>query len=59
MIFLVRGAAHNSIPPIIDGLRTRVRESSPFRAGSGDSSRSGACTLPPRKTPASKSPASN
>jgi hypothetical protein len=58
MIFLVRGAAHNPIPPVIDGLRTRVRESSPFRAGSGDSSRSGACTLPPRKT-ASKSPASN
>jgi hypothetical protein len=59
MIFLVRGVTHNPIPTVIDGLRTRVRESSPFRAGSGDSSRRGACTLPPSKTPASKLPASN
>src|SRR4029077_6414306 len=36
MIFLVRGAAHDPIPPVIDGLRTRVRESSRFRAGVGD-----------------------
>ena len=59
MIFLVRGVTHNPIPAVIDGLRTRVRESSPFRAGSGDSSRRGTCTLPPSKTPASKLPASN
>jgi hypothetical protein len=59
MIFLVRGTAHNPIPPVIDGLRTRVRESSPFRAGSGDSSRHGACTLPPSKAPASRVPSSN
>jgi hypothetical protein len=59
MIFLVRGAAHSPIPPVIDGLRTRVRESSPFRAGSGDSSRRGTCTLPPSKTRASKLPVSN
>jgi hypothetical protein len=36
MIFLIRGAAHNSIPPVIDGLRTRIRESSRFTAGLGD-----------------------
>jgi hypothetical protein len=59
MIFLVRGAPHNSIPPMIDGVRTRVRESSPFRAGSGDSVRRGACIVPPSKTPAHNSPASN
>jgi hypothetical protein len=59
MIFLVRGVTHNPIPTVIDGLRTRVRESSPFRAGSGDSSRRGACTLPPSKTPASKLQDSN
>ena len=46
MIFLVRGAAHNPIPPMIDGLRTRVRESSRFRAGAGDSASHGACTVP-------------
>ena len=33
LIFLIRGAAHEAIPPVIDGLRTRVRESSRFRAG--------------------------
>jgi hypothetical protein len=47
MIFVVRGAARNPIPPVIDGLRTRVRESSRFRAGSGDVSRRGACTVAP------------
>lgn len=36
VIFLVRGVPHDSIPPVIDGLRTRIYESSRFRAGSGD-----------------------
>jgi hypothetical protein len=49
MIFLVRGAAHNPIPPVIDGLRTRVRESSRFRAGVGDAGPRGACTTPASK----------
>jgi hypothetical protein len=59
MIFLVRGAAHNAIPPVIDGLRTRVRESSRFRAGSGDAGRHGACTVAPSKTLPRKPPLSN
>jgi hypothetical protein len=33
MIYLVRGAKQMSVPQAIDGLRTRVRESSPFTAG--------------------------
>jgi hypothetical protein len=33
MIFTVRGVAHDAIPAVIDGLRTRVRESSRFKAG--------------------------
>jgi hypothetical protein len=49
MIFVVRGAAHDPIPPVIDGLRTRIRESSQFKAGSGDAGRRGACTLAPGK----------
>ena len=36
MIFLVRDVSHEPIPPVIDGLRTRIRETSRFRAGSGD-----------------------
>ena len=59
MIFLVRGAAHNAIPPVIDGLRTRVRESSRFRAGSGDAGRRGACAVAPSKTVPPKPPLSN
>jgi Bacterial Ig-like domain (group 2) len=46
MIFVIRGVAHPQIPAVIDGLRTRVRESSRFRAGySGLESRR-ACALP-------------
>ncbi len=32
MIFVIRGVAHDPIPPVIDGLRTRIRETSRFRA---------------------------
>jgi hypothetical protein len=46
MIFVIRGVPHNAIPPVIDGLRTRVRESSPFRAGYGGSRPQRACSLP-------------
>jgi hypothetical protein len=59
MIFLVRGEAHNPIPPVIDGLRTRVRESSRFRAGSGDVSSRRACTMPSSKTLLRKPAANN
>ena len=33
IIFLIRGIAHQTIPATIDGVRTRVRESSAFVAG--------------------------
>ncbi|HVS88606.1 MAG TPA: hypothetical protein VHF01_10360 [Candidatus Acidoferrum sp.] len=48
MIFLIRGVAHDPIPPVIDGLRTRVRESSRFRAGFGGAVPHRACSLPVR-----------
>jgi hypothetical protein len=48
MIFLIRGVAHDPIPSVIDGLRTRVRESSRFRAGFGDAVPHRACSLPVR-----------
>ena len=47
MIFLVRGVAHNPVPPEIDGVRTRIRESSRFKAGQGDGQRAHACSTPP------------
>lgn len=36
VIFLLRGTAHDPIPPAIDGIRTRIRESSSFVAGVGN-----------------------
>jgi hypothetical protein len=32
MIYVLKGKAHNAIPATIDGVRTRVKETSPFRA---------------------------
>jgi hypothetical protein len=50
MIFLIRGEAHSPIPQVIDGLRTRVRVSSPFRAGFGDKQPpQRGCTVPATK----------
>jgi hypothetical protein len=45
IIFLIRGIPHDPIPPVIDGLRTRVRESSRFRAGFGGERPRRACSL--------------
>jgi hypothetical protein len=58
MIFLIRGVSHNAIPPAIDGLRTRVRESSRFKAGYGGTEPHRACSLPPSKA-AKKLPAAS
>ena len=46
MIFLIRGVARPAIPPVIDGLRTRLRESNRFRAGFGDAQPQKACATP-------------
>jgi hypothetical protein len=45
MIFLIRGAAHNAIPAMIDGVRTRVRESSRFHAGLDGLRPGGGCSV--------------
>lgn len=45
IIFLIRGVPHDPIPLVIDGLRTRVRESSRFRAGFGGEQPRRACSL--------------
>jgi hypothetical protein len=49
IIFVIRGVAHNPIPPVIDGLRTRVRESSRFKAGNGGAEPHRACLVPPSR----------
>jgi hypothetical protein len=50
MIFLIRGAAHDAIPAVIDGVRTRVRESSRFHAGLDGLRPGKGCSLRAAKT---------
>jgi hypothetical protein len=45
VIFLIRGVEHDAILPVNDGLRTRIRESSRFRAGLGDEQLRRACPI--------------
>jgi hypothetical protein len=49
MIFLIRGAAHEAIPTVIDGVRTRVRESSRFHAGLDGLRPGRGCSVPAAK----------
>jgi hypothetical protein len=49
MIFTIRGGPQDPIPAVIDGVRTRVRESTRFRAGSAGSEVQRACKLAPAK----------
>jgi hypothetical protein len=49
MIFVVRGVPRNPIPSMIDGLRTRVRESSRFTAGQRGTETASGCKVPPAK----------
>jgi hypothetical protein len=46
MIFVVRGVARNRIPVAMDGLRTRVRESSRFTAGRHGAETGSGCRVP-------------
>jgi hypothetical protein len=57
MIFVVRTVARNPIPVLIDGLRTRVRESSRFTAGRRDGEVMNGCKVPsPQVNAQTKSP---
>lgn len=46
MIFLIQGVEHEPIPPMIDGVRTRVRESSRIHAGYINAQPRPACKVP-------------
>jgi hypothetical protein len=45
IVYTVRGKAHDAIPQLVEGVRTVIRESSPFRAGFGTSATRG-CSVP-------------
>jgi hypothetical protein len=51
MIFLIRGVEHNAIPVVIDGLRTRVRESTRFKAVNRGGQNQRVCAVPRAKQP--------
>lgn len=54
MIFVIRGVPRNPVPMMIDGLRTRIRESSRFSAGDHVSQPGAGCRIaPPRQSAAS------
>ena len=55
MIFVVRGVPRNPIPVSIDGLRTRVRESSRFTAGQRGTETISGCQVPTAKSSTSVS----
>jgi hypothetical protein len=46
MVYLIRGEKHNAIPAVIDGLRTRVRETSRFTAGRRGQEPEQGCRVP-------------
>jgi len=43
VIFVIRGVDRNAVPASIDGLRTRIRESSRFKAGYSEGGKSPSC----------------
>jgi hypothetical protein len=50
LIYVLRGASQDNIPAEIDGLRTRVRESSPFITGRRGNEPVRSCKVPGAKT---------
>jgi len=50
LIYILRGAPQDNIPAEIDGLRTRVRETSPFTAGRRGNEPASECKVPVAKT---------
>lgn len=54
MIFLIRGVQHDVIPAVMDGLRTRVRESSRFKAVNRGGQKPRACVVPRAKASVSR-----
>ena len=56
MIYLIRGAKHNAIPAVIDGLRTRVRQTSRFTAGRRGQEPEQGCKIPAERAATFKTP---
>jgi hypothetical protein len=59
MIFVIRGVPRNPIPPVIDGVRTRVRESSRFTAGNRGNETVSGCRVPAITSETTTAPAAS
>jgi hypothetical protein len=51
MVFVIRGVPRRPIPAVIDGLRTRIRESSRFTAGNRGNEVASGCRVPETRPP--------
>jgi len=49
LVYFLSGVEHAAIPPVIDGVRTRVREGDRFRADYGGNHSRQGCAAPPAK----------
>jgi hypothetical protein len=49
LVLVVKGSKHDAIPAVIDGLRTRIQESSVFHSGSRSQNSNVGCRLKPAK----------
>ncbi len=54
LIYILRGAPQDNIPLEIDGLRTRVRETSPFTTGRRGNAPARSCKVPVANSPLAK-----
>ncbi len=54
LIYILRGAPQGNIPAEIDGLRTRVRETSPFTTGRRGNEPARSCKVPVANSPLAK-----
>jgi hypothetical protein len=54
ILYVLKGKAHNPIPPAIDGLRTRIKETTGFRAGLSGHTPRHVCSAPPPPQKSSK-----
>jgi hypothetical protein len=53
MIYVLKGQPHDFVPATLDGVRTRIKETTPFKAGVSKPVKAAACMIPKQ---ASKSP---
>jgi hypothetical protein len=46
MIYVLKGQPHDFVPATLDGVRTRIKETTPFKAGVSKPVKAAACTIP-------------